>query len=107
MGDRKTIDEVAENLIDKVAEILDYRLGVALGHEPPEGYEKYNVQEQQRMLELAKPLIQKYESVRVINAKSTNDIIMLLSKGKITPVEAKQMMELLLLKSEVEDLEAF
>lgn len=104
---KKTTDDIVEGLIDKVGEIIDYRLGVALGHEPPEGHEHYNVAEQIRMMELAKPLIQGHQSAKAIKAKTSADIINMVGRGKITATEAQEMMKLLLLKQEVDDIESF
>ena len=105
MAKKKDVDEIVKELVEGVGEILNYRLGIALGKEPPEGHEKYDSDEQKKILKLAEPLIQKHESVREINAKSANDILKLLGQGKLTPKEANEMMSFFTKKTELEEIE--
>ncbi len=104
---KKRMNDVVDDLIESVAEILAYRNGVAMGKVPPKGHELYNKEEQLRMLELAKPLIQGSQQAKMLKAQSVSDIFKSLAKGKCTPEEAMSLMKLLEMQSDLEDLDDF
>jgi len=103
---KKRVDEVVDELVDTVSEILDYRAKLALGSQDlPDNYQYFVDKEQYALIDLARPLIQNSQQARLLKIQSANDIIKLLAKGKCTPSEAKELMELLLLKGDIEALD--
>lgn len=99
------INDIVDSLIEVTAKILMYKAGVALGEEPPENSHKYQKQEMSEILKLATPLIQNAQVSRSLNAQSSQEVIQLLSGGKITPNEAVALLKLVKERVEVESKE--
>lgn len=99
---KKTIEEVVDSLVGTVAEILDYKAGVAMGKPPPEGSEMYNPEEMDKLVKLATPLVQGVSQAKIVQAQSTNDVINLVANGKITVKEAEGLMRLMEKKKEMD-----
>ena len=102
---RSSLDEIAEDLIDAAHVIHKYHIGIALGQDPPEGFEKGNKEYQHMILETVEPLLKKYEETKNINATSSNEVINLLKTGKVKPQEALQLLSLISMRTKVEEEE--
>ncbi|MES0340745.1 MAG: hypothetical protein ABUK08_00360 [Candidatus Humimicrobiaceae bacterium] len=96
------ITEVLDDLVGAASRFLKYRIGVAMGETPPAGHENYNPAEQKYIIELVKPLLEKAQQSKAIEANSSRDVIILLTKGKITPNEAKELLMLMKDQTSVE-----
>ncbi len=71
----------------------------------PDGYNHYNHDKMDEIVELVKPLLQKSQQIRELEAKNSQDIIKLMGRGKINSVEAKELLMLMKTKLEVEEIE--
>jgi len=105
MDDKKTMNDVLDHLISTSAKILDYRCGLAMGEDPPDGSELYNKEEQLRILDLIKPILRQTKQTQQLEARSAQDVIDLLKSGKITIEDAHLLMGLIKLKVDMEESE--
>ena len=92
--ENRDINQIVTDLINNVGLILEYKSRLALGKPLPPGADKYCPEEMDRLVELAKPIIQGYQYTRKLHAKSTQEIIVMLRAGDITLAEAKTLMGL-------------
>jgi hypothetical protein len=99
------INDVLDGLVEAVSKIMDYRVGVAMGLKPPKGHENYNAEEQKYLIDLVKPILDKAQQSRTIEANSSRDVIKLLTNGKITPNEAKELLMVMKDQTLVEEKE--
>jgi deoxyribodipyrimidine photolyase len=104
-GDSVAIESIAEKLIKAADRIYDYHMGIAFGYEPPENFEKGNKEYQQKILDLVTPMITEYQQTKNISAKSANQVVALLAKGKISPKDAITLLGVVKAKLSVEELE--
>ena len=105
MGNKKNLAHVLDTLIELTAEILEYRGNLAMGKDPPPGHEMYSAEEQLRILDIMKPIIQNSRQTQKIDAESVQDVLDLLKRGEITIDDAHTLMGLIKLKSDVEESE--
>ncbi len=89
------VGDVLDDLVNAASTFLKYRIGVAMGKTPPPGSENYNPAEQKYIIDLVKPLLEKAQQSKAVEANSSRDVIKLLTKGKITPNEAKELLMLM------------
>lgn len=99
---RVNIEDIAEDLIAAAHRIHQYRITIALGQDPPEGFEKGNKDYQQMIVEQVAPFIENYEQNQMISANSSSAVVTLLSKGKISPKDAIALLTVLKTKMIVE-----
>lgn len=104
---KKGLGDIVDQVISTSWEILDYRAKIAMGKydQLPENYIDFNEKEQQKIIELVKPLLSTQALTKKINAETSKDIIKLISKGKISLTEAKELMQLTGARLEVEEKE--
>ena len=102
MGKKVHVDEIVDRLVEVAQQILEYKIGVAMGEDPPEGHGKYNKEFQEYIVDFIKPMIKKSQQSREIEAQSTNDIIKMLSAGQISITQAVELISLLKDKLKVE-----
>lgn len=103
--ENQSVDQIAENLISVAKRIYDYRIAVALGEKPREALNRGFVEYQQYIISLVEPMILDYQQAKNIDAKSANEVIKLLGKGKVTPKEAIELLNVVGKTIEVEEKE--
>lgn len=99
------IGQIAEELIRAADRIYRYRISVALGQDPPEGFERGNKDFQQSILDTVEPFLKDYQQTKNINANTSGEVISLLKKGRVTPNEAFALLKLIKEKITVEEAE--
>jgi len=99
------VGDIAEKLIRAADRIHDYHISIALGLDPPEGFEQGNKDYQQKILDLVSPMIKDYQQVKSITANTASSVIALLGKGKITPSEAITLLKVIQTKVETDEAE--
>lgn len=105
LGERVEVADIAEKMIRAANQIYDYKIAMAFGLEPPEDFEKGNPDRQAEILAIVEPFLEQYEQIREIEASTSEEVISLLSKGKISPKEAIELLKFLKTKIEVEGKE--
>jgi hypothetical protein len=100
---KATIKDIAENLIKAADRIYRYYIGIALGQEPPEGFEQGNKDYQTQILAQVGPMLKDYQQTQKINADSSGAVIDLLKNGKVTPRDAIDLLKVISTKLSVEE----
>lgn len=98
-----TIEELAEQLIRAAKRIQEYHISIAFGMDPPDGFERGNIDFQDKILDQVRPMIREYQQTKQITANTASSVIRLLSKGKITPGESVSLLKMLREKMAVEE----
>ena len=112
----KTLADVVDKLVENAYKILNWKYiaataGTEVGLEKqpkglPEGYENYDHIKLEAILRMAEPLLKDAQATRKLEAQSSNEIIKLIGKGKVSLADAIKLMSLMKIKLEVEEQEA-
>jgi hypothetical protein len=114
---KKNLNDIVDKLVDKAYDILEWQIieatSVMIGIETeddvpdglPKGYMNFNHKKLQEIVDMIKPLFKANQQTRKIEAKTSNDIVQLVVKGKISLEEAVNLMTLVKLKNETEEKE--
>jgi len=102
MTKKKNLSDITDELIQLGYRIIVCRGKMAFGEDVDD---KINEPEQNRILDLIKPLIKDSEHTKKVQADSVKDVVTMLSNGKITVTEAIKFMTLIKSKLEVEEKE--
>jgi len=102
-----TIECIAEKLIEAANKIYEFRISCAIGDFPPAGtlMNHGDKKAQDVILALVEPMIKNYQQTRNIEAKTTQEVVKLLQKGKVTIKESIELLKLIGTKIEVESKE--
>ena len=98
--------ELRKILLEESADIVREKVAQAKGISGPLGHTSHTGQkkEQEKIWEVLVPIIQQAGDAQRIEAESVHDVIGLLKDGAITFTEARQLMDMLSTKSDIEDM---
>jgi len=104
---KKSLNDIIDVVINTAWEILDYRTKLAMGKhsEVPENYQYFDRKEQDNILRLVQPLLSTSQQTKKISAETSQDIIKLIKLGKVSLIDAKELMALTGARLEVEEKE--
>ena len=96
----KEIEEKIKKSMPALAELF---MGIALGDKVFTGGKSQETAAN-KVWDSISPMIKRMGEVQVLEAQSTADVIELLGKGKVTITDAKDLMQMLSTKSDIEDV---
>lgn len=104
---KRHISDIVDTVVDGAYEIMQFRLLLALGkhEELPENYINYDMDEQNKILELVKPLLATATQTRKVEAETARGVVSLIAKGKIDFNEAIKLMNMVKIKVDIEEKE--
>ncbi len=114
--DTKQISDVLECVIDKAYEIIQWKIIAATdqrnAEDPfelveglPKGYMGFDHEILDSILSMVKPLLSTAQQTQKVKAETAKDIVKLIKEGKVTIHEAMSLMELVKMKTEIENKE--
>lgn len=112
---RKTLSNVVDRLVENAYNILNWKYISATEQMPgmdkvakglPKGYMNFDHAKLEQILRMAEPLLKDAQATRRVEAQSSNEIIKLIGRGKVSLDEAIKLMSLMKIKLEVEEKEA-
>ena len=100
-----TVESIAEKLVCAANVIVDHRIAIALGLEQNTNAIFYSTNECEWIIAQIQPMLQAIQQTKKIQAENMKDITKLLNKGKVSIVEAKELMNVVAQISTMELLE--
>lgn len=111
---KKNLNDIVDRIVDQTYHILNWKIIHAMTpmagmDEIPEGlpedYFNYDHGKLDEVVEIVRPLLKAAQQTRKVEAETSQDVIKLISKGKITMTEAVELMSLVKLRTSVEEQE--
>ena len=103
----KHLNDVVDKLVDSAFEILQFRSLLALGNhdQMPKNWMSFDEEQQNLIIELVRPLLTSAQQTKKINAQTSQDVVALIKKGKISISEGKELLMLTKIRLDVENSE--
>ncbi len=107
---KKHITDILDLLVDTAYQVLEWKITFAMNIEEinediPMGYLNFDHKRLDEIVDIIKPLLQKAQQVRELEAKNSQDILKMLGSGKISANEARGLLSLMKEKLIVEEQE--
>ena len=99
-----TAQELRNTLLENCESLVKHKICCATGEQSPLNIALVDEKAVDDIWKAIVPIIQSTSDVFIYDAKSTNDIIMLLGRGKISINDAIKLMSLLQAKQDIEEL---
>lgn len=104
------VEDVVDSIVEKAYQIIEWRMaratpGYGDRNLVPEGYDHFHQDALSEILDLVKPMLGKAQETRLINAKTSNEVMKLLARGKVSMSEARELLAVLSSKLKVEEEE--
>ena len=99
-----TAQDLRTTLLESCNMLIRHKVCLAIGEKSPLNIALVDTKAVDDVWKAIVPIMQSTSDVFVYDAKSTNDIIMLLGRGKISINDATRLMSLLQTKQDIDDL---